>query len=590
MVQVISTAPQPENAVSLYDGLRVNNSLLVSSQGSRREVAPPEISRQRGLRLRSPLSSKTGLESNTGVTTAVAITTTMAPVGPTMVQVISTAPQPENAVSLYDGLRVNNSLLVSSQGSRREVAPPEISRQRGLRLRSPLSSKTGLESNTGVTTAVAITTTMAPVGPTKASTSSDEKRTFIITQTFGGQLTRAIKNMMMQQCWARTLRSGATLVEPFSHKSQLLHTPHIWNIVRRGQMQDTTRFSDNFDLEFYNQVSTADAGIPLVTWEQFLLRAPRQVVAVATPLAPCPIMVSRHLPTTVDKNFKEFLGGLRLLNFTVVKIVTIDCNRGPKILELVTQYLYDYTLAFSSWRNYNVARTWLDIDTQCDMSDKYPAQRLKPSSILKEHSENYRSLVLGGNKTIAIMLRVERFLTLLASGRSANETVDSCLDKTMDVFYGLKDQPVWSSSQPFLTLDIGRYGSGIMQNNKAVLKLKASLTAVTASVTKLLVMIYGGRWQSVGEWEDSFLEATGGIGERGYVAMLQRDLAVHSDCLILMGGGSFQEVAATHYLQAHPDPAHQCLHVVCAATAITTSLGKTRHQTQRMRQQKHNHQ
>ena len=173
------------------------------------------------------------------------------------------------------------------------------------------------------------------------------------------------------------------------------------------------------------------------------------------------------------------------------------------------------------------------------------------------------------------MIRVERFLTLKSSGRS-NETVDSCLRKTLAVYAGLKRQPQWADSEPYLTLDIGRFGSGIMQKQSTVSMFGESLRDVTNLVTDLLVKVYDGRWESIRQWEDSFLETTGGVHERGYVAMLQRGIAVQSDCLVLMGGGSYQEVAATQYLEAHPGPGQQCLHTVCAATALTTSLSTLR--------------
>ena len=421
---------------------------------------------------------------------------------------------------------------------------------------------------------------------------NEVKRTFMITHTFGGQLTRALRNLMTQQCWARGLISTATLLEPFSSESLLLHTPNIWDAVRRGRVYDVARFSDFFDLRLYNRVSVAGGGVPLVMWEEFLMRAPRQVVAVITPHTSCALVVNHLQQTTVDEDFKDFLKGLRFLNFVVIKIVPINCydrNRSQKFVEELSPFLLNSTLAFSSWRNFNVVRTWLDVDAHCDVSDNDPADRLSPSTKMKMHMQNYRSKVLDAHTTIAIMLRVERFLTLKSSGLSEDETVDSCLDKTLSVFLGLKRLPRWTSSQPFLTLDIGRYGSGVMQNNDTVSKFNESLDEVTKSVTDLLVRVYGGLWESIEQWEDSFLEATGGIRERGYVAMLQRGIAVQSDCLILMGGGSFQEVAATQYLQAHPDPAKQCLHVVCAATALTTSLGKTRWKNRVPRMGKHKH-
>ena len=410
--------------------------------------------------------------------------------------------------------------------------------------------------------------------------------TYIITHSHGGQLTRAIKNLMLQQCWAWGLGTQASIVEPFSSKSHLLHTPALWDALRQGTMVDAARFSNYFDLEFYNHVSVAQRGVPLTIWEDFLTHAPRQAVVVATPMVSCEVLLRSGRTemrqqrgrteriSMAEKSFNAFIEGLESLKFQVVKRVVINCsdpNRGQKLTEELSPFLSNATLVFSSWLNSHLVKTWLSVDSQCNVSEKYPAERLAPSSRIQEHMKSYRSNVLRANKTIAIMIRVERFLTLKSSGRS-NETVDSCLRKTLAVYAGLKRQPQWADSEPYLTLDIGRFGSGIMQKQSTVSMFGASLKDVTKLVTNLLVKVYDGRWESIRQWEDSFLEATGGIHERGYVAMLQRGIAVQSDCLVLMGGGSYQEVAATQYLEAHPGPGQQCLHIVCAATALTTSL------------------
>ena len=407
------------------------------------------------------------------------------------------------------------------------------------------------------------------------STADPQKKIFILTHSFGGQLTRAVRNMMMQQCWARDLSPAVRILEPFSQESQLLHTPQIWEAVKRGKTQNVARFSDYFDLELYNNISLQDGGAPLIKWEELLLHAPRQAIAVLTPQASCSLIVNHRLKTTVDRFFKDFLKTLQQMNFKILNIVAVNCydrNRSKKLKQLLLTHMHNSTIVFSSWRNYNVAKTWLTVNPRCDISDKYPADRLRPSSKMRRHTHNYHSQVLRADKTIAIMLRVERFLTLKKSSQTVEETVDSCLEKTLEVYSDLKRDSRWAGSQPFLTLDIGRYGSGLMQRNETVQRMNESLEAVTSSVRHLLVEIYEGRWRSLEEWEESFLEATEGIGERGYVAMLQREIAVGSDCLILMGGGSFQEVAANHYLRTHPDSAQQCLHVVCAATALTTTL------------------
>ena len=418
--------------------------------------------------------------------------------------------------------------------------------------------------------------------PESVPSSSDYGRSsaetlFILTRSFGGQLTRAVKNLMMQQCWARDLSREAVILEPFSQDSQLLHSREIWRAFWKEKNGNVARFSDYFDLSLFNTASRADGGAPLIPWEEFWFRAPRNALVVATPSASCALIVNHHLQTKADKDLKEFLLMLQYMNFKVTRIVPVNCydrGRSQKMRQLVLDHSHNSTIVFSTWRNYNVARSWLEVSRRCNISDKYPASRLRPSAMMVRHTNNYRTGILRADKTIAVMLRVERFLTF-KSAHHISETVDSCLAKTLAVYSDLKKAARWAASQPFLTLDIGRYGSGEMQSNESVVKMAGSLEAVTESVTRFLVEVYGGRWRSLEEWEDSFLQATEGFGERGYVAMLQREIAVSSDCLVLMGGGSFQEVAATHYLHAHPDPAHQCLHLVCTPSSLAHSLERT---------------
>ena len=45
-----------------------------------------------------------------------------------------------------------------------------------------------------------------------------------------------------------------------------------------------------------------------------------------------------------------------------------------------------------------------------------------------------------------------------------------------------------------------------------------------------------------------------------YIATLQQSIAAHSDCLILMGGGSFQQLTAVQHIHSH---GKACFHTVC---------------------------
>ena len=195
--------------------------------------------------------------------------------------------------------------------------------------------------------------------------------------------------------------------------------------------------------------------------------------------------------------------------------------------------------------------------------DPISSKRLIPSKSVVENTQYYKRHILRSDKVVAVMFRIERFLTLKVSGRS-DESVQSCINKALAIHDKIRiTNNELSDSGTFLTLDIGRFGSGIMQNEEVVKRFgQDSLKSIRGTVSKAVHDLYNGKY-TIKTWEDTFVEASGGIEERGYIAMLQRNIATEADCLILMGGGSFQQVAAFQYIKNHPDPSTRCLHTVC---------------------------
>ncbi len=132
-----------------------------------------------------------------------------------------------------------------------------------------------------------------------------------------------------------------------------------------------------------------------------------------------------------------------------------------------------------------------------------------------------------------------------------------CLNETVKLYDQLKQQ--YSNSQVFLALDIGRFGSKGMQRNRVFGTTGIAEERMYRIIHDTLQYLSDGQW-SVEEWEESFVNITGGITDRGYIAMLQQSMAAHSDCLVLVGGGGYQEVTARQYIN---NRGHTCLHTVC---------------------------
>ena len=421
--------------------------------------------------------------------------------------------------------------------------------------------------------------------------SSSSQFGYVITQTYGGQMTRAIKNMMIQQCWAGTVGDPLHIVEPFSSESNLFHSPRFWDALRHNQLHEAATFSEYYDLDYFNELSQKEKGASVVKWNDFLNNAPRTAVVVTIPPGGCRGLLSltaskpQYLSTSKckgSKSYQAFLQGLLKLKFSFVKELCVDCGRLQRPLTLTElrnevyggRKVSETTLIFSGWRSFNVVSSWLQLPSYCVNAQKPDSStRLIPSLSVLNHTNYYRNRILKSKKVIAVMLRIERFLTLKVMGRS-NETIDSCLSNTLKIHKRVLQNPKMANSSTFLTLDIGRFGSGIMKDPSTVARFgQDSLSSIREAVYNVFKHLYKGRW-TMPSWEQSFIEATSGIVERGYIAMLQRSIATHADCLILMGGGSFQQVAAYQYMKHHQGQSKPCLYSVCATESFSQSITK----------------
>ena len=405
---------------------------------------------------------------------------------------------------------------------------------------------------------------------------------YIITQSFGGQMTRAIRNMMVQQCWGASFGHPSYLVEPFSSNSFLYHTSRLWSKAKRRELRNAPRFSEFYDLDHYNFQSRRQGSIELVTWEHFIKNAPRQAVALVIPQQKCNLTWKRKTSNnrllsncSLSEAFQDFIVGLKTYEFHVIKVMCVDCTRlemplTPKELqsELYEGHSFQrVTILVNAWRNYAYTTSWLQLPKLCALCETPSMSvRLRPSMLVRRHTQYYKEAFLKHHGFVAVMIRIERFLTQQVSGR-VQSNLSSCVNETLQVLDKTKTE--MKNVDTFLTLDVGRFGSRVMRTSNAVSRLTSHGTDTGDTITLLaentIKHVFNGTL-SFKEWEDTFTDASHGITEMGYIAMLQRNIATEANCLILMGGGSFQQVAAYQYIQNHPND--YCLHTICVTQSF----------------------
>ena len=394
--------------------------------------------------------------------------------------------------------------------------------------------------------------------------------------------------MMVQQCWGASLGRTTYIVEPFLSQSNLYHSSNFWTSLDKGELHEAAKFSEYYDLQYYNEKSLGDQSLSLVTWEDFLQDAPRDSVVLVIPEQSCSLGSSKHMPSgsvkllsncSFSKSFRDFIIGLKTYNFHVVKTLCIHCSQLDGLLDIkelsneISRAGKGVTLLINMGRNFAATSSWLRVPNTCAMSEN-PSRftRLRPSLAVISHTQYYKKTIIRNKRIIALMLRIERFLMQQRSQRPVQNNLTSCVKDALDIHDKIREE---RDAGTFLTLDVGRFGSHVMQRSRAVSRLTSSggdtMDSITSLAKDTINHIYNGKF-TLKTWEETFVEASGGITEMGYIAMLQRNIATEADCLILMGGGSFQQVAAYQYIKNHPEPSSRCLHTVCVTQSFDKSF------------------
>ena len=166
------------------------------------------------------------------------------------------------------------------------------------------------------------------------------------------------------------------------------------------------------------------------------------------------------------------------------------------------------------------------------------------------------------------MLRIEHMIEYVDHNQE-EWTVDKCLSEA----YRLTKERL-RIGKPMVTLDMGKFGSGVW--SMLATKCGVDVDGLTWKSKLLLNSFFNNEW-TFEEWEESFTQATDGKENSGYIAALQRTLASRAECLVLVGGGTFQDLALKDYLRNHPKREDQCVQLICVKnnesfTKIVNSL------------------
>lgn len=408
-------------------------------------------------------------------------------------------------------------------------------------------------------------------------------RGYLVNLKYDGQQGSAEHALVLQQCWLGAFNLTINIVEPFLRQT-------VYQGYPPPQLDGPVLvFSDLHDLDHYNNVSQSRGFAPVATWEDFIENSPRNVIFVNfdSKYSPhtefskaCVSQNNTNCCSLLPKqDSMEFFVENR---FCIVKIVDLHAWRHNLSNQNLIETLFapwkpeEVTLIFSHWMQANSAQhlpACFRVFRRSVMTNL-----LQPSKQLLDEAMAYRKTFLGGNVTLSVMMRVERVIEQSTEGghaviaRQNKTTRKAYIDKCFETLFETLDL-LGNKGRAFVTTDIGKFSSNSWR--RILSELNYSNTEAEYVFTRTRTAVERLVNDQFTNWENTFIHSTSNTKHwksSAYIAALQRTIASRSDCLLLFGGGNFQEVALSAYLHNHPNKVTQCVHIVCASRSLRKNL------------------
>ncbi len=393
---------------------------------------------------------------------------------------------------------------------------------------------------------------------------------YVVALRYTGQQGTGIQALMSLQCFIGSLNLSMYILEPSMTRTSF-GSSFEWSQIHNSS---SLKFGDMFDVTHFNRASRTMGFAEIRSESEFQMNGPTDVILVES-------FRSVESPATLvwtSKEKNDCYSDQRVPNsYCIRRVVSVTGKKDIKVSyrifteeELFSVVLgpwspKDITLVFREWHTpWYVSSRSLSNPSQCkDIRSISTEIQFHTSSTLLADAQRYEDHFLGSAKNkLAIMFRIERmmiYLTILKNRKKIDNietSVTKCLNKVVNVAEERRKKNGFSI--PLVTLDLGNYGSISWRDRNVEVAHN-----ITKQAKSTLSNLFHNQW-TFSEWEDSFSQVVTVPGNSGYIAALQRTLASRADCLVLVGGGYFQELALNDYKRSHPDKSTWCIYVVCA--------------------------
>ena len=398
------------------------------------------------------------------------------------------------------------------------------------------------------------------------SNKREEHHGYVVPVSYSGQKGAGIQAFISLQCWVSSFSLPIHLLEPV-----MLNTM-FYSILPSSQNTSDSVISLIFTtlIEYISE----SLGYPIVvTRKDFFSATQREAILMMKTHNGTPASVIWAADSGPDgkRNCYQFVHEAR-------EIMRLTKEVGFCLVRIIQAPYYDvkhWSLSDKEFRNFmfgdilpehttlilsHWSTQWYSVNdllenpTKCrGVGKKSNKEQFLPSPRLISDAQYYEAHFLNTSNNVALMLCVERMIEFVREhNHPASIGADECLDEAIRV-----TRSEQGSGYPMTTLDLGMFGSSSLPQF-----LGKDMEPLTRKSKMLLTDLYDNKL-TFDECEMSFTKATGGVENSGYIAALQRTLASRAKCLVLVGGGSFHDLALKDYLKNHPNKEDQCIHLVC---------------------------
>ena len=389
-----------------------------------------------------------------------------------------------------------------------------------------------------------------------------ESEGYILPFSVNEEQTNGAKNLWQLQIWANLVKMH--VVEPFAQDSAFKVNGIAPNF------SEALRFGDYFDLEKWNTMVVKTQGSPLVKWEEFITKAPRDAILLYMTRG----KFTEPLSIVYDDDVDQHVNNKKLRiaisetdlkwihkNFNIVKrICYLSAANKPHSLtiEKFNSYIFGdlmpnkVSLIVRGWEGVRPARINIT-PIHAFLTVFRPGIIFPPSKRILDAQKSYIAQYIGNKTYVSIIFRSHHIYFYNQYWKTHNYTgmVQTLLHCSKQLKREL--DKIRTHHEIFLAIDLGKFGSKRYSADRNLIPLK----------NQIHLDVFNGSL-TADQREERLMNAAGGITDCGFIAQLEKVIAANADCIILLGSRSgFVSTSLSLYVTQHP--ADQCVVGICYA-------------------------